>query len=335
MQYPTPPSVTSVSGCPQTNGAGTAQCPTVGGSTLTIVGTDFVQSAGVKIGAADCKNIVWVNATRLVCTLDAGAGLDLPVVVSSGLLFSPARPLVSYIAPSFTAIAASGGCAQAGATALVDCPRAPGGAVTVTLSGVGFGAANAVVFVGGVQAASVVHDAATPDARVTLLLPANFGLNKDVLLIQKDGQPGSGALSVGYLPCAAGSREDSDSPNCVPWCVYRPSALRVCRAKGWGSLSFSFLCERKNAFFFWFPSPLSLLRPLARRATTRTSRGCPRARRATLALGTTRAPRRPAPTAQRAPPTPSPRRPRARSARRATTPQCPSKPPARPGPERL
>jgi len=58
FSYPDPPIVTNATGCPLPAGVATADCPTRGGTTVTIVGEDFSEAGlSVKIGTADCSNI--------------------------------------------------------------------------------------------------------------------------------------------------------------------------------------------------------------------------------------------------------------------------------------
>jgi hypothetical protein len=104
--YPTPPTVTKVTGCADSNVTNvTSNCPTAGGVTLTIFGTDFpTQSVSIKIGSNDCTGFVYLSSTRISCTLPAGAGLLQPVLVAAGVLFSQPARYVSYAIPVINTI---------------------------------------------------------------------------------------------------------------------------------------------------------------------------------------------------------------------------------------
>ena len=202
--YPEAPLVYEVRGCATTVGDATANCPTSGNVPITITGDRFPTSTDsviVYVGSAQCPLLGIDSSTQLRCTLPAGRGVDQPVVVVGGRLWSRASLLVSYAAPTITTIL---GCpVTTSATHTADCPR--DGGITITLQGTAFGADGAIVLVGGKSCTNVVHSATSPHTEVTCTLPEGTGLSKSVLLIQGQGSVSTNTALLSYLPCAAGS----------------------------------------------------------------------------------------------------------------------------------
>ncbi|HEX6974510.1 MAG TPA: IPT/TIG domain-containing protein, partial [Vicinamibacterales bacterium] len=92
-----------------------ASAPTSGGSTITIVGTNFGSSgASAKIGGANCGGATNVGHTALVCTLPAGEGTNLPVVVTAGGQSSSGPTVFSYSPPAISGISPVSGAASGG-----------------------------------------------------------------------------------------------------------------------------------------------------------------------------------------------------------------------------
>jgi hypothetical protein len=61
-----------------------------------------------QIGAADCGSIQFFTSTQVTCVLPPGAGFAQPVIAYVALLFSQSVNLVSYAAPTLTAISGTG-----------------------------------------------------------------------------------------------------------------------------------------------------------------------------------------------------------------------------------
>ena len=103
--YPTPPIVSNVTGCANTSGNATTQCPTFGGVTITLSGSNFpTVSMSVKVGGNDCTGVNYISSTLISCTLPAGAGSSQLVVVAAGVLFSQGVSYVSYAVPTISSI---------------------------------------------------------------------------------------------------------------------------------------------------------------------------------------------------------------------------------------
>lgn len=205
--YPLSPIVTRVVGCPADDALtnATGSCPTAGGERLTITGQHYSAAVSVKVGSNDCTDVaVTPGGTEVQCTLPAGAGLDLSVLVVSGELFSRQNALLSYAVPSLSSVS---GCALDGGSNTAECDRY--GNDTVTLTGTNFGASDATVLVGGELCELVEHDASTPHEVVTCRLPAGTQLSRSVLLIQSRGEISSDRVFVSYTQCAAGFFDNS------------------------------------------------------------------------------------------------------------------------------
>jgi len=120
--YVVPPVITRVQGCTDV-GMATMDCPTSGGSILTLTGTAFGSaddSLAVLVGSVDCTGIVFTGGNNLTCTLQAGAGANMPVTLYRGQLFSAAVNLVSFAPAKITAVS---GCTDVGSSTAL-CPRA-------------------------------------------------------------------------------------------------------------------------------------------------------------------------------------------------------------------
>ncbi len=88
------PTLTSVSGCTDL-GATTYACSTIGGTQLTLVGSNFGASgARVTIGGEPCTGVNHDPTsphTQLTCTLPGGAGMNQAVLVDNGRVSNTGR----------------------------------------------------------------------------------------------------------------------------------------------------------------------------------------------------------------------------------------------------
>ena len=78
---------------------GPANAPTTGGSTLTLLGTNFGAasfSPSAWIGATQCSPTDWTSTTSITCKVPAGGGVALTTTVSVALLTSTARSWLTY-----------------------------------------------------------------------------------------------------------------------------------------------------------------------------------------------------------------------------------------------
>ena len=159
----------------------------LGGTEVTITGTDFVSGATVTFGGIAATSLTFDAATQLRATTPAHGVAVVDVVVTNpdaqmdtavgayGYVAAPA-PTVSAVAPT------------AGTT---------GGGSTVTLTGTGFGGGATVTF-GGAAASNVVVVSAT---QLTAKTPVHAAGSVDVVVRNPDTQ--TGTLVAGYVYVAS------------------------------------------------------------------------------------------------------------------------------------
>lgn len=79
------------------------------------------------------------------------------------------------------------------------------GGQTLTIQGLYFGAAQALVFIGINQCTNVTHDATLPHRRLTCLVPLGSGFNQPLIVIQAGGGVSTTKATVSYAPCPPGT----------------------------------------------------------------------------------------------------------------------------------
>jgi hypothetical protein len=94
-----PPSISSIS--PSTG-------PTIGGTVITISGSNFGTSGAVELGGFACMIADWTHS-RIICTNRPGQGTNVPLVVTVSGQSSQANTQFSYGAPSVAAISPASG----------------------------------------------------------------------------------------------------------------------------------------------------------------------------------------------------------------------------------
>jgi hypothetical protein len=145
--YIAPPMVSSVS---PNSGS------TLGGTAVTITGTNFAAGATVTFGGTAATNVVVVNSTTLTATTPAGsAGAVTVTVTVSGQSGSLASGYTYVVVPTVSSVAPSNG--------------PPAGGTAVTITGTNF-AAGATVTFGGTAATNVVIVSGT---QITATTPAH------------------------------------------------------------------------------------------------------------------------------------------------------------------
>ncbi|KAB8066534.1 IPT/TIG domain-containing protein [Janthinobacterium violaceinigrum] len=133
--------------------------PTVGGSTVTISGTNFSGATAVTFGGAAAAGFTVNSATQITATAPAGAGtVDVRVTTAGGTSAAVAADQFTYVvAPAVSSISPTTGPATGGST--------------VTISGTNFSGATAVTF-GGTAATGFTINSAT---QITATAPAGAG----------------------------------------------------------------------------------------------------------------------------------------------------------------
>ena len=181
--YVLPPTVTGVS---PNSGS------TVGGTAVTITGTNFVTGATVKFGATAATNVVVVSATQITATTPAGsAGAVTVTVTVSGQSGSLATGFTYVVVPTVSSVSPNSG------------PAAGGTAVSIT--GTNF-AAGATVTFGSTAATNVVVVNGTT---ITATTPAGSA-GAVTVTVTVNGQSGSLANGFTYVVAPTVS---SVSPN--------------------------------------------------------------------------------------------------------------------------
>jgi hypothetical protein len=165
--------------------------PTVGGSTLFLFGMNFDPPLTISVGGLDCLVTGTPTATAAQCTLPAGVGANLDVVLTSRSSGPSNAVKFSYFPPTLgTLTPSSGGTA---------------GGISITLSGAHFGAAGATVTVGGTPCPVTTQT----QASVACTLPAGVGASRPVILTV--GGQSSNSLLFSYTPPSLSSLTPSSS----------------------------------------------------------------------------------------------------------------------------
>jgi hypothetical protein len=158
--------------------------PAVGGTAITIMGTNFVTGATVTLGSTAATNAVVVGSTQITATTPAHAAGAVTVTVtnpdtqSNGL----ANGFTYNAAPGVSSVAPTGG-SVAGGTA-------------ITITGTNF-VTGATVTLGGTAATNVAVASAT---RITATAPAHSAGAVTVTVTNPDTQFGSLANGFTYAP---------------------------------------------------------------------------------------------------------------------------------------
>ena len=208
FSYPGP-TVSSVVGCAMTDASGTLGCPPSGGTALTITGTNFGASAAgssVSVGGVPCSNVtLGAPHTSLTCTLPAGVGYDLPVVVTVGGAASSGGPTLSYAGPVITNVAAPSSPAFGGAVITIEgtFPGIEGGTPAVTL------------YAGDIAQTCGAVTVESP-SKVRCTLPPGGGANLGVVITVAGVPSRRFASNVSYAPPSIITGTLRSGPNEVP-----------------------------------------------------------------------------------------------------------------------
>jgi hypothetical protein len=152
--------------------------PTVGGTAVTISGTNFVAGATVSFGGTAGTNVVVANSTTITATAPAGsAGAVTVTVTVSGQSGSLANGFTYIVVPTVSGVSPNTG------------PVAGGTAVTIT--GANFAAGAAVTF-GSLGATNIAVVSAT---QITAKTPAGSA-GAVTVTVTVNGQ--SGSLTNGF-----------------------------------------------------------------------------------------------------------------------------------------
>lgn len=163
----------------------TANCPTSGGTLLTIYGRYLDSGVSVEVAGARCENVALgpVNDS-ITCTLPEGSGMDQLVQIKTLFTSLTSLPFagVSYAPPVVTGVTSVSGCSTDKTGKVVDCTRA--GYSVIELTGSNFGKSGAIILIGGVRCNKSDHVAGSEHTTMRCTMPAGSGLDRSILLIQ-------------------------------------------------------------------------------------------------------------------------------------------------------
>jgi len=119
---------------PTVTGIGPTSGTTLGGTAVTITGTNFTGATAVTIGGTAATGITVVSATSITCTTPAGASGTASVVVTTPGGSNSANTLYTYAvpAPTVTGVSSTTLDGSYGATALIPITVTFSAAVTVS-----------------------------------------------------------------------------------------------------------------------------------------------------------------------------------------------------------
>jgi len=153
---------------------------------------------------------------QIRCVLPPGSGrsqsVSVTVVRDFRLLYSKPEPLLSYTPPSIVSVTGCG----VGKDNLqtINCRRTGGDILTIL--GQNFGPSGATILIGGEDCLNVIHRGTPNDdfdrenhESLTCVLNEGFGLEKGVIVLQRNGQASSSNLAkVSFTSCEPGTFED-------------------------------------------------------------------------------------------------------------------------------
>ena len=177
-----PPAVASISPVSGT---------TLGGTKVTITGTNFTGTPQVNIGGVAAAQVTVVNSTTLTAVTPAGAGSNVPVVVTTSFGTSIGANIYSYVAPVAPIPPAPT------VTSVLPGSGTTLGLTSVTITGTNFTGATAVTF-GGKPATGVTVVSSTS---ITALTPPG-ALGSVAVAVTTPGGTGTAAAAYQYITAA-------------------------------------------------------------------------------------------------------------------------------------
>ena len=211
---------TVLSDAPTVTAISPASGTALGGTAVTISGTNLTGATTVTIGGAAATNVVVVNATTITAVTPAGATGTASVLVTTPGGTNGANTLYTYVnpVPTVTAISPTSG------TAL--------GGTAVTITGTNFTGATAVT-IGGTAATSVVVVNATT---ITAVTPAHAAGVVDIVVTA----PGGTGTGTGLYTYAAAATTTALTSSVNPSQMSQPVTLTatVAPSVATGSVTF-------------------------------------------------------------------------------------------------
>jgi hypothetical protein len=222
----------------------TVACPTSGQNQMTVHGDGFLEPTAVYINGDECFISSRTN-DYVHCTLPAGTGISLSVIVTSGSQYFEVPAMLSYAAPRITRMYSSQ-CMNVDSFNLYNCPRQ--GNSLLTIEGTNFGSQGATVYIGGVSCTGVRHhaDESLSHSVIMCTLPQGSRTQRSVVVFQRYGElsteqayisytqcsPGTQDINFGCEPCRAGTYTDTEGQaeckECAPGSYNSAAGMSSC-----------------------------------------------------------------------------------------------------------
>jgi Concanavalin A-like lectin/glucanases superfamily/Chitobiase/beta-hexosaminidase C-terminal domain/IPT/TIG domain/Fibronectin type III domain len=203
---------------PTVTGVSPSSGSTLGGTAVTITGTNFATGATVTFGSAAATNVVVVSSTSITATTPAGSvGVVTVTVTNPGSLSGSLASGFTYVvAPTVTGVSPNNG--------------PTGGGTAATITGTNF-ASGATVTFGGTAATNVVVVSGTS---ITATTPAHAS-GPVTVAVTSNGQ--SGNLSSGYTYNAAAVLSFVQGNYATPQTASSSVSVTYTAAQGAGDLN--------------------------------------------------------------------------------------------------
>ncbi len=185
------------------SGVGPNSGPTTGGTTVTIAGTGFTQSASVAFGGVSASSVLYISSTQLQAVTPAHASATVSVSVTE----NPHNHSAT-LTSGYTYVSSSSAKSVSVSSASPNQGPTTGGTV-VTITGTGFQTGNAVSF-GSVQSSAVTVSSNT---QIQAMSPAESAGTVAITVTNSSAQ--SSALPSSFTYTSAPS-VSSISPNSGP-----------------------------------------------------------------------------------------------------------------------
>ena len=187
------------------SGVGPNSGPTSGGTTVTISGTGFTQSASVAFGGVSASSMLYISSTQLQAVTPAHASATVSVSVTENphnhsATLTSGYTYVSSSSSSTNSVSVSSASPNQGPTT---------GGTVVTITGTGFQTGNAVSF-GSVQSSAVTVSSNT---QIQAMSPAESAGTVAITVTNSSAQSSSLPSSFTYTSAPSVS---SISPNSGP-----------------------------------------------------------------------------------------------------------------------
>ncbi|OYV03817.1 MAG: hypothetical protein CFE26_20170, partial [Verrucomicrobiales bacterium VVV1] len=169
---------------PTVTGVSPSSGSTLGGTSVTITGTNLTGATAVTFGGALALGITVVNSTTITATTPPGTAGSASVIVTTGGVSNAANSLYTYVTPAPTVTSVS---PSSGTTA---------GGTSVTITGTNFSGATAVTFGGNLATGVTVVNATT----ITATTPARAAGAASVVVTTPGGSNVANSLYTYVSP---------------------------------------------------------------------------------------------------------------------------------------